>query len=57
MSKDELRTYRRVYEGLPFERAFTPFEYAPNVARATPWLVRPPVAGSPTTQEFPMERP
>jgi len=58
LSKDELRTYRRVYERLPFERAFTPFEYAPNVARDDALaLFDRLVAGSPTTQEFPMERP
>ncbi len=56
LSKDELRKYRRVYEALPFERAFTPFEYAPNVTKADALaLFDRLIAGQPTTRSFPME--
>ena len=55
LSRGELRRYREVYERLPFERAFTPFEYAPNVARADALaLFDRLIAGSPTTRSYPM---
>jgi len=58
LSKDEIRKYRRVFERLPFDRAFTPFEYAPNVGRDDALaLFDRLIAGVPTTQAFPMERP
>ncbi len=34
LSHDELRHYRAVFEGLPFENVFTPFEFARGVTRA-----------------------
>jgi len=56
LSRDELRKYRRVYESLPFERALTPFEYAPNVTRDDALaLFDRLIAGRPTTAAFPME--
>jgi len=55
LSRDELRKYRRVYQDLPFDRAFTPFEYAPNVTRADALaLFDRLIAGTPTTRAFPM---
>ena len=56
LSKDELRHYRKVYADLPFNRAFTPFEYAPNVDQASALaLFDRLIAGVPTTRAFPME--
>ena len=58
LSRDELRKYRSVYENLPFERAFTPFEFAPNVGQADALaLFDRLLAGTPTTRSFAMEQP
>ncbi|WP_435017225.1 hypothetical protein TA3x_004821 [Tundrisphaera sp. TA3] len=56
LSKGELAHYRRVYEQLPFDRAFTPFEFAPNVGRDDALaLFDRLIAGRPTTEPLPME--
>ena len=56
LSKEELARYRRVYLELPFERSFTPFEYAPNVGRDDALaLFDRLIAGTPTTSPYPME--
>ena len=56
LSKEELARYRRVYLGLPFERSFTPFEYAPNVGRDDALaLFDRLIAGTPTTRPYPRE--
>ena len=55
LSRGELRRYREIYQRLPFERAFTPFEYAPNVTRDDALdLFDRLIAGRPTTRAFPM---
>ena len=56
LSRGELRHYRRVFERLPFDRAFTPFEFAPNVTCADALaLFDRLIAGTPTTRPQPME--
>ena len=58
LSKGELARYRRVYERLPFDRAFTPFEYAPNVGRDDALaLFDRLIAGTPTTRPIRWRKP
>ncbi len=56
LSLDELRKYRRVFEQLPFKRALTPFEFAPNVGRDDALaLFDRLLASRPTTRSYAME--
>ncbi|WP_225412093.1 MBL fold metallo-hydrolase [Stigmatella hybrida] len=55
MSHGELRHYRAVFEQLPFENVFTPFEFARGVTRAHALaLFDRLLAGRPHTQPIPM---